>query len=257
MFFWSVPFNLCEDTTNFADVHVHLPEIRRKAGLVGHTGHHYTTSTPHLAGQLRVGEAAQDRGPRRCLSHPWSMSITFYHRTYHFNGSSMFKHVQTEWWQVMMPTCQRPALSLEQSGVECMAQTDQRDCQVSHMPCKCVVCSGNEEGWSVKALPLLLQGRRFRICVKVAYQPGFMDVSRCFTLEQSPSLANRFCHVGIRWVDAVSEVVALAFELLAALQNEALECGRFQCLTDKIWENSSGDTTRQLKLWQNYCLYKW
>ena len=95
MFFWSVPFNLCEDTTNFADVHVHLPEIRRKAGLVGHTGHHYTTSTPHLAGQLRVGEAAQDRGPRRCLSHPWSMSITFYHRTYHFNGSSMFKHVQT------------------------------------------------------------------------------------------------------------------------------------------------------------------
>ena len=129
-----------QDTTNFPNVHVHLPEIRRKAGLVGHTGHHYTTSTPHLAGQLRVGEAAQDRGPRRCLSHPWSMSIT-YHRTYHFNGSSMFKHVQTEWWQVMMPTCQRPALSLEQSGVECMAQTDQRDCQVSHMPCKCVACS--------------------------------------------------------------------------------------------------------------------
>jgi hypothetical protein len=83
-----------QDTTNFPNVHVHLPEIRRKAGLVGHTGHHYTTSTPHLAGQLRVGEAAQDRGPRRCLSHPWSMSIT-YHRTYHFNGSSMFKHVQT------------------------------------------------------------------------------------------------------------------------------------------------------------------
>ena len=79
-----------QDTTNFPNVHVHLPEIRRKAGLVGHTGHHYTTSTPHLAGQLRVGEAAQDRGPRRCLSHPWSMSIT-YHRTYHFNGSSMFK----------------------------------------------------------------------------------------------------------------------------------------------------------------------
>ena len=103
MFFCSMPFNpFCEDTTNFPNVHVHLPEIRRKAGLVGHTGHHFDTSTPHLAGQLRVGEAAQDRGPRRCLSHPWSLSITFYHRTYHrtyhFNGSSMFKLSDDKSW---------------------------------------------------------------------------------------------------------------------------------------------------------------
>ena len=123
----------------------------------------------------------------------------------------MFKHVQTEWWQVMMPTCQRPALSLEQSGVERMAQTDQWDCQVSHMPCKCVVCSRMKKDEVSKLCHYFCKvGGLGYFVWKLPYQPGFMrfhDVSWCFTLEQSPSLANRFCHVGIRWVDAVSTEV--------------------------------------------------
>lgn len=69
------------------------------------------------------------------------MSVTT--GTVHY-GSNMFKLMfkLSDGLEVMyMPTCQSRALSLEQRGVKHMAQTDQRDCQVSHMPCKCVARS--------------------------------------------------------------------------------------------------------------------